>query len=61
MRLKSLLTTHIFLPPGKDALWSRIMGDDQCQIVAIEAMESAIGEDFKDPRLVSEHGVGKDK
>ena len=49
------------LPPGKDALWSRIMGDYQCQIVAIEAMQSAIGADFKDPRLVSEHGVGKDK
>ena len=37
------------------------MGDYQCQIVAIEAMQSAIGADFKDPRLVSEHGVGKDK
>jgi hypothetical protein len=24
-------------------------------------MENAIGEDFKDSRLVSEHGVGKDK
>ena len=59
--LKALLTTHNLLPPGKDALWCRIMGDYQCQIVAIEAMQSAIGADFKDPRLVSEHSVGKDK
>ena len=49
--LKALLTTHNFLPPGKDALWCRIMGDYQCQIVAIEAMQSAIGEDFKDRSL----------
>ncbi len=58
--LKALLATHNLLPPGKDALWSRIMGDYQYQIVAIEAMQSAIGADFKDPRLVSAHGVGKD-
>jgi hypothetical protein len=33
------------------------MIDYQCQLLAIERMQSTAGDDFKDPRLVSQHGV----
>lgn len=35
------------------------MSDYQCQLVAIEAMRAIEGDDFRDPRLVSQHGVFK--
>ena len=37
------------------------MSDYQCQLVAMEVMRSIQGSDYKDPRLVTEHGVFKGK
>ncbi len=50
---------HNLLQEGKEALWSRVTIDHQCQLVAVETMESTStrGDEFKDPRLVSEYGV----
>ncbi len=42
---------------GNAALWARVMSDYQCQIMAMEVMKSIQGSDYKDPRLVSQHGV----
>jgi hypothetical protein len=55
--LKTLLTKHSLLQERKEALWSRVLSDYQCQIVAMEAMKVIQGSYFKDPRLVSQHGV----
>ena len=52
---------HKLLEEGKEALWARVMSDYQCQLVAIETMESTQGAEFKDPRLVSVHGISHGK
>ncbi len=59
--LKNLLVQHNLLADGKDAIWNRVMSDYQCQLVAMEVMRSIQGSDYKDPRLVTEHGVFKGK
>jgi hypothetical protein len=55
--LKKLLITHKLLEAGTAAVRSRVMADYQCQLVAIEMMKFIQGDKYKDPRLVSEHGV----
>jgi hypothetical protein len=55
--LKNILVQHNLLADGKDALWNRVMSNYQCQLVAMEVMRSIQGSDYKDPRLVTEHGV----
>ena len=59
--LKKLLVQHNLLTDGNDAIWNRVMSDYQCQLVAMEVMRSIQGSDYKDPRLVTEHGVFKGK
>jgi hypothetical protein len=59
--LKNVLVQHNLLDDGKDALWNRVMSDYQCQLVAMEVMRSIQGSHYKDPRLVTEHGVFKGK
>ncbi len=53
--------TQLIKRRERKALWSRVMSDYQCQLVAIETMQSTIGDDFKDSCLVSEHGVVHEK
>lgn len=59
--LKKLLVQQNLLVDGNDAIWMRVMSDYQCQLVAMEVMRSIQGSDYKDPRLVTEHGVFKGK
>ena len=59
--LKKLLVQHNLLADGNDAIWIRVMSDYQCQLVAMEVMRSIQGSDYKDTRLVTEHGVFKGK
>ena len=59
--LKKLLVQQNLLVDGNDAIWMRVMRDYQCQLVAMEVMRSIQGSDYKDPRLVTEHGVFKGK
>ncbi len=62
--LKSLLIKHNFLKEGKENLWNNQSYERllyQCQLVAMEMTRAIQGSDYKDPRLVTEHGVYKDK
>jgi hypothetical protein len=48
--LESGLKSHTHEKHNDEALWKRVLSDNNCQLAAIEGMLLTLGNDFKDPR-----------